>query len=446
MQRNQMRCLDSESSCDFNSMAVSNDSRSISLHMSDSSFRSSSFVSSSFNSDLMSHSMSSFRSMCSTPSLRYLSNLDSNYGQNGYRCISSIRVQGDAGQVLSLAVTGRRNCKSVLYSGSYEGIQAWQIHHSQSSELSPLKYGCSNYGAVKAISVVGDKIFSAHKDHKIRVWKISQKSDHHDKLVCTMPSVKDCLKKLIRPDNFVKVRRHKKCLWIQHVDAISSLAATRDGLWLYSASWDRTVKVWRLSQSESICEESFRAHDDAINAIAVSDDGFVYTASADCKIKVWKRCKTGHVAVTVLEKHKSAINALALSSDGSVLYSGGCDRAIIVWERQMINASKPFEHEHVMCASGLMRGHKQAILCLAIVNSELVCSGSADRTVRIWRREMGVCQSYCIAVLNGHRSPVKAIAACVDEIMGYVIYSGSLDGEIRAWSHSSSSEIVTEIA
>ena len=113
--RNQMSCLDFDSSCDFNSMAVSNDSRSISLHMSDPSFHSS------FNSDLMSHSMSSFRSMCSTPSLKFLFNLDSDYGQNGYWCISSITIQGGTGHVLSLAVTTRRNCESVLYSGSYEG-------------------------------------------------------------------------------------------------------------------------------------------------------------------------------------------------------------------------------------------------------------------------------------------------------------------------------------
>ena len=167
-----------------------------------------------------------------------------------YRCISSIRIHGGTatGHVLSLAVIGRSEYnKSVLYSGSYEGIQAWQLNQAGST-LSPLKYGCSNYGAVKAITVVGDKIFGAHKDHKIRVWKVSQKSDHHDKLICTMPSVKDCLKNMIRPENYVKVKRHKKSLWIKHVDAISSLAATKDGLMLYSASWDRTLKVWRLSQ------------------------------------------------------------------------------------------------------------------------------------------------------------------------------------------------------
>jgi WD40 repeat protein len=431
-------CLDSESSSNFNSMAVSY-TESILLPISEYTFPSSSVLSS-LRSDLFSHSRSSFQSVRSNPSLRFLFNIDSTYGQSVYRCISAIKIRGVIG-VFSLAVMRRSKYNSVLYSGSYEGIQAWQLHRAN-SELYPLKYVCRNYGAVKAISIVGDKIFSAHyKDHKIRVWKYSQKSDQRHKLVCRMPSVQDCLKNLIRPENYVKVRRHKKCLWIQHVDAISSLAATKDGLVLYSASWDRTVKVWRLSQSQSVCVESFRAHDDAINAIAVSHDGFVYTASADCKIKVWKKCKTEHALVSTLEKHKSSINALALSSDGSVLYSGGCDRAIIIWERQTIDTSKPFEHEHQMCASGLLRGHMQAILCVAIVNPELVCSGSSDRTVRIWRRELGDCQSYCLAVLKGHSSPVKSITACADEYMGYVIYSGSLDGEIRTWVHSSSKDI-----
>ncbi|KAL4345025.1 hypothetical protein AHAS_Ahas11G0237100 [Arachis hypogaea] len=71
------------------------------------------------------------------------------------------------------------------------------------------------------------------------------------------------------------------------------------------------------------------AHDDAINAVAVSNDGRVYTGSADKRIKVWKKKKGGgqgvvgeksksknkHYLMDTLEKHKSGINALALNGD-----------------------------------------------------------------------------------------------------------------------------------
>ena len=49
---------------------------------------------------------------------------------------------------------------------------------------------------------------------------------------------------------------------------------------------------------------------------------------------MWKKLEgeKKHSLIGTLEKHKSAVNALALNSDGSVLYSGACDRSILVWE------------------------------------------------------------------------------------------------------------------
>lgn len=65
-----------------------------------------------------------------------------------------------------------------------------------------------------------------------------------------------------------------------------------------------------------------------------------------------------------------------------------------------------------MVKVGALRGRTKAILCLAVV-MDLTCSGSADETVRIWRR--GTDKSYsCLAVLEGHRRPVKCLTAAVD--------------------------------
>ena len=130
------------------------------------------------------------------------------------------------------------------------------------------------------------------------------------------------------------------------------------------------------------CVESIApAHDDAINALAVSPDGHVYTGSADKKIKAWRRHperRNKHVLVQTMERHRSAVNALALGADGKVLYSGACDRSVVVWERADGGAGS-------MEATGTLRGHSQAILCLAAAG-DVVCSSSADRTVRVWRR------------------------------------------------------------
>lgn len=239
--------------------------------------------------------------------------------------------------------------------------------------------------------------------------------------------------RLFSAKNYVKVRRHKKCTWVHHVDAVSALALTRDGSLLYSVSWDRTFKVWRTSDFK--CLESVQnAHDDAINAVVLSNEGLLYTGSADKRIKVWKKNdrEKKHSLVSTLEKHKSAVNALALSTDGSILYSGACDRSIIVWENDGGAAH--------MAVAGALRGHTKAILCLAVV-SDLLCSGSADRTVRVWRRGSGNSYS-CLAVFEGHRNPVKCLTAALgsthaqttnDSSNSYLVYSGSLDFEIKVW-------------
>lgn len=170
------------------------------------------------------------------------------------------------------------------------------------------------------------------------------------------------------------------------------------------------------------------AHDDAINAVAVSGDGHVYTGSTDKRIRVWRKREgeKKHSVVETLEKHRSGINALALSSDGCVLYSGACDRSILVWEKG---------ENWKLVVVGALRGHTKSILCLGVVR-DLVCSGSEDKTVRIWR---GIEREYsCLAVLEGHRSPIKSLTATLDHSdhpsqLSLLLYSGSLDSDVKVW-------------
>ncbi|XP_052172316.1 protein JINGUBANG-like [Diospyros lotus] len=356
-----------------------------------------------------------------------------------HHCAATLRAHSS--HIFSLSLAGKH-----LFSGTSEGeLRIWPRDPSPASTLHGTAVASTN-SAVKALAVLGGKLFTAHQDHKIRVWKMDLDAgsggNQQFKCVATLPTVQDRVARLFFAKNYVEVRRHKKCTWVHHVDTVSGLAVSRDGYLLYSASWDRTFKVWRTADFK--CLESVRnAHDDAINALALSTDGFVYTGSADKKIKVWKKQEgeEKHSLVATLEKHKSAVNALALSTDGSVLYSGACDRSIIVWEKGCGGGGGG----EYMAVAGALRGHGKAILCLAVV-ADVVFSGSADKTVRIWRRT--VERSYCcLAVLEGHRGPVKCLTAAVDGSCSssgdsnscsgngtcYKVYSGSLDCDIKVW-------------
>nr|DAD42808.1 TPA_asm: hypothetical protein HUJ06_001038 [Nelumbo nucifera] len=190
-----------------------------------------------------------------------------------------------------------------------------------------------------SLVIFSDQLFSAHQDQKINVWRICNEETHQGKYrygrLATLPTLSDHVMRFLPSKNHVQVRWHKICTWVHHVDTISALALSRDGSRLYSVSWDRTLKIWQTSDFE--CLESVgSAHDDAIKSLALSNDGFIHTRSANKKIKVGSKLPADkkHSLVATLEKHQSTVNVLALSTDGSVLYSGACDRSIIVWEKE----------------------------------------------------------------------------------------------------------------
>ncbi|EOY20601.1 hypothetical protein QUC31_006940 [Theobroma cacao] len=376
-------------------------------------------------------------SLWSQPSLPSVPSLTSQFHPQQYH-LSNIRhhclatLKGHTSYVSSLTFAGK-----FLYTGSSDKeIRLWKRNTTVDSEpdydnLTNNNIIAVGKGAVKSLVVLADKLFSAHQDHKIRVWKISNEDPDNQKYtrLATLPTLSDRATKLLLPKNHVQVRRHKTCTWVHHVDTVSALALSRDETLLYSVSWDRTLKIWRTSDFKCL-ESVSNAHDDAINAVALSDDGDVYTGSTDKKIKVWRRSsgEKTHSLVATLEKHNSGINSLAISPDGSTLYSGASDRSIVVWEKDGGDGNG-------MTVVGALRGHTKPILCLAVV-SDLVCSGSADKTIRIWRR--GVDTSYsCWAILEGHQGPVKCLAGAVDRCnpsdTSYVIYSGSLDCDVKVW-------------
>lgn len=331
--------------------------------------------------------------------------------------------------VSSLTLAGK-----YLLSGSCDNqIRVWPRDPAPTVQ-NLLAYGESS---VKSMVVSGNKLFTGHQDHKICVWKVEDGiSNQKMNKLATLPTLNDRVGKMFLGKNYVKIRRHKHSTWVNHVDAVSALAFSHDGSLLYSASWDRTFKIWRTSDFKCL-ESVWNAHDDAINAIVVSHDGHVYTGSADKKIKVWKKDEgdNKHKLVDTLEKHKSAVNALALSSDGSILYSGACDRSIIVWEKK----SGDDDGKHMVVA-GALRGHNMAILCLGVVG-DLVVSGSADKTVRIWRRGIDGKKYGRVGVLEGHNGPIKCLTAAVDTCTSsndstgtsYIVYSGSLDCDVKVW-------------
>lgn len=329
----------------------------------------------------------------------------------------------EEGHVYSLAVSG-----DLLYTGSdSKNIRVWK----NLKEFTGFK--CSS-GLVKAIVISGDRIFTGHQDGKIRIWKTSQKNSKLHKRIGSLPSFKDSLKSSVNPKNYVEVRRRRNVLRIRHFDAVSCMSLNEEQGLLYSGSWDKTLKVWRIATSK--CLESITAHDDSVNAVVSGFDSLVFTGSADGTVKAWRRELQGesgtsrHFLFHILLRQESAVTALAINKENGVVYCGSSDGLLNFWVRE-----KRLSH------GGVLRGHKLAVLCLAAAGN-LVFSGSADRNICVWRRDASGAHA-CLSVLTGHTGPVKCLAVeedrSDDEKRGddhdqrWRVYSGSLDKSVKVW-------------
>ncbi|OMO49981.1 hypothetical protein CCACVL1_30728 [Corchorus capsularis] len=315
---------------------------------------------------------------------------------SGFQSCKSLAVlSGHVGSVSCLALCG----EFILSASQGKDIIVWQ----QPDLRQFTKFGQGD-GSVKALVTFGNKVFTAHQDSRIRVWKVSRSSENVFKLVDTLPTTKDYLGKFMKQSNYVQTRRHHKRLWIEHADSISCLTIC-NGL-IYSGSWDKTLKVWRISDLK--CLESIKAHDDAINSL-VACKGIVYSASADGKVKAWGKGggKEGkksqsHSLQGILEGHKDiSLNSVVVSEDGKWVYGGGSDGFIMGWEGKSDFTSWKLVSE--------TKAHHMAVLCMCLMG-EFLCSGSADKSIVIWKRE-AYGKIGKVGVINGHEGPVKCLQA-----------------------------------
>lgn len=339
----------------------------------------------------------------------------------------------EEGHIYSLALFG-----DLLYTGTdSKNIRVWK-------DLKGFTGFKSSSGLVKAIVISGGRIFTGHQDGKIRVWKSSKKDPSYHKRIGSLPTFKDYVKSSTNPKNYVKVRRHKNAVRIKHFDAVSCLSLDEEQGLLYSASWDKTLKVWRVTDSK--CLESIHAHDDAVNSVVAGFQCFVFTGSADGTVKMWRRettfeGKTRHVLDRVLLKQENAVTALAVNGSSTAIYCGSSDGLVNVWER---------DRKNNLTRGVPLKGHKLAVLCLAAAKN-MVFSGSADKNVCVWKKEANGSHT-CLSVLTGHTGPVKCIAAAEEEEdvnvhhgQRWTLYTGSLDKSVKVWRVWSNSPEVKKV-
>lgn len=205
------------------------------------------------------------------------------------------------------------------------------------------------------------------------------------------------------------------------LDPIFAVALTRDGQFAACARGNR-IDVYHVPSGELVTRLADAklasagltnaAHRDVINSLSFNADGTLLASSAFREVKLWRRPRD--VRKFTLQT-TNGISGFAVSPDRKWIATAGA-------EHQITLAST--ETREVRWT---LFGHKDAVTSLKFSpDSARLCSGSADKTVRLWDVSAGTALGSIDVT-----SEVNAVAWFAN---GLQVAAGANDGAVRLWS------------
>lgn len=204
-----------------------------------------------------------------------------------------------------------------------------------------------------------------------------------------------------------------------HTSDVNSILFSPDGLYVFSASNDKTIKKWATFTQPFI--KLFYEYSSHVNSCIFSSDGkFILNCSSDKTIKLWD-CISGRLLQT-FNGHSKSVNCIAFSPNAKFVISGSSDKTIKLWDTSNGTLIKTLE-----CHSAPLRS-------LSFSKSgRFIIGGSIDKTISLWEFSNNYSSIKPIKVLKGHTNCITSVAFSANELY---ILSGSIDSKIKLWERS----------
>jgi WD40 repeat protein len=354
-----------------------------------------------------------------------------------------IHVWEPSGKLLKSWAAHSQDVTGIAFSGdgqkivtsSEDGLaKVWTLNGNKTTELkSP------NVKKVMGVSFSDDGkwIATASDDRVARIWTVAgqevKRLEGHEGLVTVANFSPDGqMVATASDDGTVKLWDAKTGQKLQdfrgHRGVVWTASFSQDGRYLVSTGRDGEIRLWNLGAENSKVTALLGFTDD-VNSIVFSPNGKTIVGAGNegvmrqwdlsgKELKVWKEA--------IFQKNN--VQDLAFSSDGKLLLASGLTSIARVWKVDEQNTDEPFIK--LKGGEGTEKAHQGNIHSIAVSpNGEQIATGSADRTIRIWK--MTEPYGELIAVRPGQKGVVSRVVFTSD---GRKIISADWAGTVTIWN------------
>ncbi len=213
-----------------------------------------------------------------------------------------------------------------------------------------------------------------------------------------------------------------------HTGAVYLTTFSPNGRLLATASYDRTVRLWDVSDRTrpKPLGKPLTGHTSWVSSAVFSPDGrTLASAGDDGTVRLWDVRNPGHPRPigAPLTHHDGTIYLLAFSPDGRTLATATEDRVVRLWDMSRPGRPKPL---------GALTGHTAAVRSVAFSpDGRTLAAGGDNGTIRLWNMADPHHPRRVETVLTGHKDLVHSVAFSPD---GRTLASGSADNSVRLWN------------